>query len=233
MNPTFLPSTAQLQELFAREVGATGGTVSDTYNDGRCLFLRAVLPQVREVRPRDQVQGGVALRASGRQIQVHPYLFRQVCRNGAVMAQTLQTRLVNRLEETPFGAPAAYEVEEVLTEVAEVVQACCAEEVFATNVEEVRSAVDTDADLVLNMLPRLLQMAESLESEVASQILERYLGGEGDRSAFGLMNAVTSLARDTRDPERRWGLEELGGGVPALVKPRHLPHGAAALALRA
>jgi hypothetical protein len=31
------------------------------------------------------------------------------------------------------------------------------------------------------------------------------------------MNAITSLARDTRDPERRWRLEELGGGMLALI----------------
>jgi hypothetical protein len=34
------------------------------------------------------------------------------------------------------------------------------------------------------------------------------------------MNAVTSVARDTRDPELRWRLEELGGGVPIAVRPR-------------
>jgi hypothetical protein len=35
---------------------------------------------------------------------------------------------------------------------------------------------------------------------------------------FGFMNAVTAVARDTRDPETRWRLEELGGAVP-LVRP--------------
>jgi hypothetical protein len=234
MNPTFLPSTAQLKDLFVQEVGAAGGTVSDTYDDGRRLFVRAILPQAREVRPQDRVQGGVALRAAGPQIWVHPYLFRQVCRNGAVMAQAFQTRQVQRLEENPFGAPAGYEIAEVLVEVQEVLRSCAAAEVFAANVERMRSAVDIDADQVLNVLPRLLQMAEKLGPEVGSQIMERYLSGEGDRSAFGLMNAVTSLARDTEDAELRWGLEELGGGVPALLKPRPLPDGAAAaVALRA
>jgi hypothetical protein len=45
-------------------------------------------------------------------------------------------------------------------------------------------------------------------------ILDRFTKGS-DRSRFGLMNAVTSLARDTRDPELRWRLEELGGAIPA------------------
>jgi hypothetical protein len=233
MKPTFLPSTAQLQELFGEEVGALGGTVSDKYNDGRRLYLRAILPGIQEVRPKDKVQGGVALRATGRQVRVHPYVYRQVCRNGAVMAQAFGTRVVDRLEETPFGAPVEYEVGEVLAEIRSVVQACCAPEIFAANTELMRSAVDIDADMLLNTLPGLLQVAEGFGRDVANQILARYLGDGEDRTAFGLMNAVTSLARDTEDPELRWSLEELGGGVPALVRPRCLPSGAAAVALTA
>jgi hypothetical protein len=58
-------------------------------------------------------------------------------------------------------------------------------------------------------------------------ILRRYEQGQ-DRSRFGLMNAVTSAARDTRDPELRWGLEELGGGIPALRPPVRRTGGTAA-----
>ncbi len=49
-----------------------------------------------------------------------------------------------------------------------------------------------------------------------------------DRSAFSLMNAVTSVARDQDDPEVRWQLEELGGGVPAMNFPRVRPDGSEA-----
>ena len=33
------------------------------------------------------------------------------------------------------------------------------------------------------------------------------------------MNAVTSVARDTREPELRWRLEELAGGIAAHIEP--------------
>ena len=49
-----------------------------------------------------------------------------------------------------------------------------------------------------------------------------------DRSAFGLMNSLTSVARDQDDPEVRWKLEELGGGVPAMEFPRVRPDGSEA-----
>ena len=44
-----------------------------------------------EVRPQDRLQGGVALRVVEADILVHPYVFRQVCRNGAIVAQALET----------------------------------------------------------------------------------------------------------------------------------------------
>jgi hypothetical protein len=39
---------------------------------------------------------------------------------------------------------------------------------------------------------------------------ERF-GQEGDPTMYGLVNAVTSVARDTSDPDLRWKLEEAGG----------------------
>ena len=50
----------------------------------------------------------------------------------------------------------------------------------------------------------------------------------GDLTPYGLMNAVTSVARDEPDPETRWKLESLGGAVPALLTVRPPPGGAAA-----
>jgi hypothetical protein len=41
-------------------------------------------------------------------------------------------------------------------------------------------------------------------------ILDRQTTG-GDPSAHGVFNEFTSLARDSNDPDRRWGLEAAGG----------------------
>src|SRR6266581_1184536 len=85
-------TTAQIQAVFAEEIRDAGGTVSDTFDDGARLFTRSILPRGREVRPKDRVQGGVALKATEQEIWVHPYIFRLVCRNGAIMAHAIQTR---------------------------------------------------------------------------------------------------------------------------------------------
>ena len=211
MTHTFLPTTREIKDCFGREIAHLGGTVSDTYDDGRRLFLRSILPGAEEVRPGDRIQAGVALRVTDSKIWVHPYTFRQVCRNGAIMAQALGSHEVERVEEE-------YAVEGVLAELADAVQACAAPESFAATMDGIRSAAARQADMVLNVMPMLARLSQQMAAEVLEQIAGRFLR-ERDRSAFGLMNAVTSLARDTREPEMRWRLEEFGGGVPALLKP--------------
>lgn len=211
MSTTFHPTTPEIRDLFAEEVAAAGGSVSDVYDDGVRLLARSILPSVREVRPNDRVQGGVALRVGRQEIQVHPYVFRQVCKNGAIVAQALQTRRLDRVEDCTPEAVLA-----VTVDLRAALRACCAADAFAESTERMRSAAEAEADLALHLLPLLARMPAEFAVEFFPQIVERF-EGERDRSAFGLMNAVTSLARDTRNPEARWRLEELGGEVPALV----------------
>jgi hypothetical protein len=223
MTSAFWPATEDIRAVFTEEVAAAGGTVSDTFDDGTRLFLRSLLPAVDEVRPRDQMQAGVALLANDNEVRVHPYLFRQVCRNGAIVVHALQTR---RLERADF--PDTDEaVAEVTGQVREAVQVCCEPEAFTTALSGVRSAAEREADMTLQLLPMLARLPQATGAQIVADIHARF-AREGDHSVFGLMNAVTSLARDTRDPELRWRLEELGGGIPAARQPMPMPDSPAA-----
>jgi hypothetical protein len=208
-----LLTTAEIRAVFAEEIAAAGGAVSDTFDDGARLFTRSILPQVREIRKADQLQGGVALRASGQDVWIHPYVFRLVCRNGAIMAHAVQTRHVEGHE---FTTP-----EEAGVGVRLAVQASCAEDAFTVAAEEMRSACDAEADIALNLLPLLSRLPAEVGNDMVRAIMERFVQ-EVDRSRFALMNAVTSVARDTPDPEIRWHLEELGGGISLGERPRSL-----------
>jgi hypothetical protein len=208
------PAVKRIRKRFTRAIADLGGTVSDSYDDGQLLFLRSVLPLVEEVRPRDRLRGGVALRVVEAEILVVPYVFRQVCRNGAIMAQALETCRIDRVESS-LDSQAE---EEVLEEVNAAVQTCGSQEAFANAVEPIRSAGMQDVDLALNLMPLLTRLPEETAAQLLSHILDRYCS-DHDRSRYGLMNAVTSVARDTRDPNLRWHLEELGGGIAALLPP--------------
>ena len=204
-------TTACVLEAFSHEIAEHGGTVSDTFNDGERLFVRSVLPLADDVRPGDRLKGGVALKACGDEVWVHPYVFRLVCKNGAIMAQAVASRRVSAVFE--------WDEEQAVADVREAVRACCVPEVFTTSSQQIRSLRDAEADLAIHLLPMITRMRGSLAPRFVQQIMERFFD-DGNPTRFGLMNAVTSVARDTADPEARWDLEELGGGIPvAASKP--------------
>jgi len=203
-------TTQEILAVLSDEVVARSGRVLDVFDDGCRLFARSVLPGVEEVRPGDILQGGVALRGTQTDIWVHPYVFRKVCRNGAIMAYALETRHLTGIDEMPC--------DEALDWVREAIEVCCSDDAFRKAIEQTRSATERQADLVLTLLPHLAHFPAREQHQLLAMIIDRF-ASEGDTSRFGLMNAVTSVARDTRDPEVRWRLEELGGGIPAAILP--------------
>jgi hypothetical protein len=198
-------TTTELKSLFAEEVADAGGRMSDTFDDGARLFARSVLPRRSAVRKGDEVQAGVALRTADESVWVHPYVFRLVCRNGAIMAHAAQTCQVECHEFTP--------THEAADAVRAAVRACCDEDAFTVAAREMQSGIQTPADMALTVMHLVNHLPAGVASQVLEAILSRFTH-DGDRSRFGLMNAVTAVARDTQDPELRWRLEELGGGVP-------------------
>ena len=237
-------TTARVLAVFAEEVRARRGEVTQTFDDGKRLFSRAVLPHVAEVGPGDRIRGGVAIKATGDGVWLYPYTFRRICSNGAIDARTL--------EERPIADPHRQQPELVLEAVRSTVEACCKAEVFTRAVGEMRKGREATAtDLLLRILPFLSGSSDLVSGliersvrekkapdeailsalmpalfrrsaqprrpapyhgDLMTGVLSRY-GKEGDRSRFGLAQAITAVARDVQDPELKWDLEKLGGAV--------------------
>jgi len=203
----FCPSTAEIRSIFQREIVEAGGKVTDVFDDGVRLFARSVLPEITDLRPGDRIRAGVALRAIDDQIFVHPYTFRLVCTNGAIVAQAVQTR---QLERAIDGGP--WETEEVGRQLCEAICQCARAEAFQSATRAMRTAMKIEADMTINMLPYLARLSPQVSGPILQNILQQFGAGR-DRLAYGLMNAITATARDTRDPEVRWQLEALGAAV--------------------
>src|SRR4051812_733073 len=84
-----------IRATFLEEVTALGGVVSEAIQVGPGLFARSIMEWVEEVRADDRVQGGVALRSTGRRVFVHPYVFRLVCKNGCIVSSVVGTEQVD------------------------------------------------------------------------------------------------------------------------------------------
>jgi hypothetical protein len=218
MNTMYLPAAPEAREAFEQEVVSLGGVVTGVVAEGDLLFARAVLPRSDAVRPDDYVHAGVALRTHDTEILVHPYTYRVVCANGAIAAFTTASRVVERVD---LAAPSVA-IEVVLEELRSAVRECAAPAALDVTVSRMREAAHREADVMLQLMPVLPHMPPGIRASVLRTIIRRF-EAEGDRSVFGLMNALTSVARDTDDADTRWRLEELGGGMLARLPQRPKP----------
>jgi hypothetical protein len=164
------------------------------------LFARSILSTARDLRPGDGFHQGVALRATPHRVSVYPYLFRLVCTNGAIRAHALEGRQIivgDRVD-------AFLAIKRTIIE-------CCAGDVFTAGLEEMDAALHQDLTRRFGHDLRF-HFAEHLGRPISYKIFERFRSG-GDRTRYGLMNAITSVARDTRDPRLRWILEQAGAEI--------------------
>jgi hypothetical protein len=203
-------TTAHIQTIFEEEVKSAGGKVTDTFDDGTLLFTRAVLPKNEKVARRDRVDKGVALKAAWEDIWVHPYVFRRVCINGAIVAQAVATKHVANTEHV---SPIEMEIG-----LRESVRMCIQEQDFEGYAEKMKRARGLFPDPRLTLMPHLSRLPADQASEILEETHRRFAKG-ADESRYGLINAVTSLARDTRNPELRWSLETIGGALMVTSTP--------------
>jgi hypothetical protein len=218
MNAMYLPAGPEILEALEWEVRELGGTVPDVYAEGDLLFARAVLPDAAEARPGDRIHGGVAVRTHDTEILVHPYSYRVVCTNGAIATFTTGSRVVERVE---VAAPSSA-INAVLDELRAAIRVAAAPAALEATVGAMRSAAEREADVMMQLMPLLPHMPPGMRASLVRTIVRRF-EAERDGSVLGLVNAVTSVARDTTDPETRWRLEELGGGMLACLPERPKP----------
>jgi hypothetical protein len=197
-------TAADILEAFSEEIAIEQGSVADIFKHGSRLIARAVLPRTHDLSGHDRHQAGVAIKASDDELCLHPFVFRLVCTNGAIMTEAAQSQ---EMHDFFVLAP-----DLAIAEFRHAIRICCQKEAFTSAMKHIRSAQDQKADIVLNLMPLLSRFPHLMGQAAFQDIVDRFFA-EKDDSRFGLMNAVTSVARDTRDPETRWKLEELGGSI--------------------
>ncbi len=205
-------TAAVTEGIFRDELAPLGGTEFDTILQEDCLYARCALPRPLEVAPGDSVRGGVALRFFYDELNVRPYVLRKVCSNGAVIARSLAAWQVLDL--------AVRDPDEVVVELREAIRSCAAPEAIAEAGARMRSAraVAFSGEDMIIMRMEMRRLFGGFELGILGAIRARMREG-GDSSRFGVMNAVTSLARDMKDSQMRWRLEVLGGAI-AMLPPR-------------
>ena len=213
MSTSYFPTTREIALAFADEISNLGGSVSNSYDDGSRLFVRAQLSAEREVCPGDAVRAGVALRTVGPIVSVHPYTYRRICSNGAIAAQVTGTREIRRVEFASATEFVADAIDEIRLTVRQSAQPAVSEKV----VGDMAFARYMLAETMIQTLPILERVPVDHREHIIA-MLAREFDDANDGTYYGVMNAITAVARDTSDAETRWQLEELGGSIPALAR---------------
>ena len=213
MSTNYFPTTSEIALAFADEISALGGSVSDSYDDGSRLFVRAQLSAEREVCPGDVVRAGVALRAVGPIVSVHPYTYRKICSNGAIAAQVTGAREIRRVE---FASAAEF-VAAAIDEIRLTVRQCAQPDVCEKVVGNMAFARYVLAETMIQTLPILERVPADHREHIIAMLAHEF-NEANDDTYYGVMNAITAVARDTIDVETKWQLEEFGGSIPSLAR---------------
>ena len=225
-----LPAVSEIAAIFEQECTALGAMSVDTVQDETRLFGRAVCGPAELICQGDEVHGGVAVRVEGPEVFVHPYSLRKVCVNGAIMPMVHGTGRIERVATEEIVGAAAF-TGSFASEMREAIHRCVAREHLSQVVGEMRALTEIEAARIIPILSYAIY-SRGLPHQILTVMFDRQSSTD-DSSAFGLVNAVTSVARDTQDASMRWQLECVGGELIARaasfadsVRPAHVLAGA-------
>jgi hypothetical protein len=208
------------------ELGITEEDVVSCMVTDQKMYLKVVTPKLEgDVGKGDIVQAGLEITNSevGRgALSVRPLVFRLVCLNGAVMADT-------GLRKTHIGSSQMGDEENgweiysdetmkladqaFFAEVGDVIAHTLSEEVFDLNLEKMRAA---NSDEIVTEIPTVVErMATTYQFSESEQdtILSNFIGGKTN-TRWGMANAVTlSSQSDDISYERASEMERIGGKI--------------------
>ncbi len=208
MSDMIQPTTFEIKEVLCETVAEMGGTVTEMFEDSRLLIVRSLLPVFCEIKAGERLQAGIATRVERRELRVHPYLSFWGRQSGAVLAHAVQSRNLER-DDAPQGAYGGPSRDGALPE---AIRGCGGQEAFADMIARVRAASERPADLIVEMLPLVSRLPQLHAARLLRKVVEAF-APQVDHSRYGLMNAVSATARDMRDADLRWRLEEMAGEI--------------------
>ena len=196
-----------VERIIREEAGAQGGYVHELISDEQRLYARTINEPILEVVPKDTVQSGFAVRVDRTDVWVRPYVFRQVCWNGAIVATSAEA------EEFDLAVIGSIEHQE--RHLRELVTAAGNAKAFHREVQRLTDLQTRPVDRAMMLMTMMQTHNKYVTDAELLDVLDQFETEEP--TAWGVMNAVTAVARRTENPERKWRLEEFGAMVPALL----------------
>ncbi len=205
-------------DVFKEATEAHGGIIAKDDRKHGIRFLASTFPGIeKNIRRKDAIKGGLALKLDEEEARLSAFTLRLICSNGLIHTHSEERQSFSTYEKAPFE-------EEVHR------RYCQLTDTLASTAERFRNARYQPADeslwkYVINSLNQLqyrdnwraalfqATLEEMRDRSRRRHFLRRSWASRRPENRFQLVNAITALAREERDPELRWEMERLGGKV--------------------
>ena len=191
----------EIFEAFSETLGEYQGKILRVYQHEYFLTIRSLIPVDGKVAKGDSFRQGVALRANWDSIEVCPFVHREVCQNGTIVPIGFSRVSTDRNEDKDWA----------IVQLKKGLMQCFHPATFAESLHQFKESTTRPLPGEFN----LVEFLSKNKMRMSRRKLERFaeLLRQEERNDYGLMNALTALARDEKDPFFRWDLELLGGQV--------------------
>jgi hypothetical protein len=207
-------------EAFATAVQRKGALAYDGYVTDTKVAIQAIMPEVYEPIPGELVAYGLSLENSdfgNGALSVRAYLLRIWCTNLAITQEEMrQVHLGKRLDDSVLYSRRTYELDARATVSAlkDVIEGQLDAESLKRRMEAVRHANEQAVDprSAKETFRKLLQKGESEAAAQAFDSTDTYNLPAGN-TKWRLSNAISWIAGQTKDAERKLDLMKIAGDV--------------------
>ena len=179
------------------------------------LYIKAIdRTLTEEIKENDVIYGGLIIRNSevgASSFRVEPFLLRKVCSNGLIGKHSLKRIHLGRQAAEEGEIEWSDETKELedkafWAKVRDIIRNTFDKSIFLSWIEKMKKAAEIEIEKPKEAIDNIVRYAE-LTEEQKNILLMHFT----EKTKYGLINALTSLARDTKSIDERIRLEEMGG----------------------
>jgi hypothetical protein len=189
------------------------------------LYMKLVVPHIiEEIRAGDKLIQGIVFSNSevgAGSFRAEPFAMRLICKNGMIgMDKVARIHLGSKMEEGLWKSQETedLEVHTIYSQVKDLVEATFNPDKFRVWMEALRQTTEVKLDSPSDAVKNVVKEYKIPEHQTQN-ILDA-LVSEGDPTQYGLVNAVTNVARQTDSIDGRIELERIGGELSVMEQPR-------------
>jgi len=181
------------------------------------LYLKAIdRTLTSEIREEDIVYGGIIIRNSevgASALRVEPFILRRVCLNGLILQQSLKKIHLGR-QTLEIGeidwSEETRELEDrtLWSKIRDIIRATFDERIFNSWVEKLRESTKIKIKKPMEAVDNIVQNL-GLSEEQKQRLLMHF----SEPTKYGLINAITNLASQSKEVEEQVKLEEFAGKI--------------------